>query len=97
MDQAPSADPSAEVLTEEELWKTYWPGRDFKPEKVAAKIVVFGLPTQPFYRIRDKAMGWRTRTTGPVEVEDISGDHGTLLRDPNVEVLASKVAKYLGD
>ena len=95
MVQAPSADPSAEVLTEEELYRTYWPERDFKPEKVAARIVVFRLPKQPFYRIHDKAMGWGTRTTGPIATEDIAGDHGSILRDPNVEVLASKVAKHL--
>jgi len=74
------------------LWKTYWPGPDYKPMTVSARIVVFRVPDQPFYRIRDKAMGWGKRTTGPVEVVEMGGDHFLILREPHVGVLADALA-----
>ena len=77
------------------LWRIYWPGRDFKPEVVSAPIVVFRGSEQPLYRIRDKEMGWGKRTTGPVEVVAISGDHFTMLREPNVQTLADRLTIYM--
>jgi acetyl esterase/lipase len=40
-------------------------------------------------------MGWRTRTVGPVEVEQIPGDHWTFSREPHVQVLAQKLIPHL--
>ena len=77
------------------LRQKYWPGPDFKPAAVAAKIVVFRVAAQAIYRIRDKTMGWRDRTVGPVEVEAIPGDHMTFSREPHVQVLAQKLIPHL--
>ena len=77
------------------LWRIYWPGRDFKPAVVSAPIVVFRGSKQPLYRIRDKEMGWGKRTTGPVEVVAISGDHFTMLREPNVQSLADRIKVHM--
>jgi amino acid adenylation domain-containing protein len=79
------------------LWKLYWPGPDFRPVVISSKIVVFRVASQPVYRIRDRAMGWRNRTVGPVEVEDIPGGHLTLLREPHVHVLAERIRRHMGD
>ncbi len=62
-----------------------FPGPDFVPPKVAAKISVFRLKKQPYFRIRDEQCGWSTRTTGGVEVHYVPGDeHHNVLREPEV-------------
>jgi len=76
-------------------WRIYWPGPGFKPAVVASRIVVFPVASQAFYRKRDKAMGWRNRTRGGVEVEEIPGDHITFLREPFVKVLAAKLDRQM--
>jgi aspartate racemase len=76
-------------------WRIYWPGPGFKPVVVASRIVVFHVASQAFYRKRDKAMGWRNRTSGGVEVEEIPGGHITFLREPFVKVLAEKLNRQM--
>jgi aspartate racemase len=73
----------------------YWPGKDFQPPQFAGKIVVFRVPQQPYWRIRDKALGWGAWASGGVEVHDITGHHRTFLREPHVQVLAEKLQKCI--
>jgi surfactin synthase thioesterase subunit len=40
-------------------------------------------------------MGWRNRTSGGVEVEEIPGGHITFLREPFVKVLAEKLNRQM--
>jgi thioesterase domain-containing protein/acyl carrier protein len=87
--------PVRAVRSKAELYAKYWPGQGFKPDTVMAKIVVFRPRKQLVYRIRDRALGWRDRTTGPVEVHDIPGDHFNFLREPHVQVLAQRLARHL--
>jgi thioesterase domain-containing protein/acyl carrier protein len=77
----PSAGPShAEILQ-----KRLWPGKDFVPPTVSAKITVFRLKRQPYWRVRDDQYGWGNRTTTGVEVHVVPGDdHHNLLREPEV-------------
>ena len=77
------------------LREKYWPGPGFKPAVVSAKIVVFRVASQAIYRIRDRMMGWRDRTVGPIEVEEIPGGHMTFSREPHVQVLAQKLIPHL--
>jgi thioesterase domain-containing protein len=77
------------------LRQKYWPGPGFKPAVVSAKIVVFRVASQAIYRIRDRMMGWRDRTVGPIEVEEIPGGHTTFSREPHVQVLAQKLIPHL--
>jgi len=76
------------------LWQIYWPGPDFVPPVVSARIVVLRVPKQLFYRIHDRTMGWGKRTTGPIDVVKIPADHRTILREPGVQVLADGLAFY---
>jgi amino acid adenylation domain-containing protein len=83
------------AIKENPLWRIYWPGQDFKPAQVSAKIVVFRVHRQPLYRIRDRALGWGNRTTGMVEVEEIEGDHHTFMREPYVQNFAERLKAQL--
>jgi aspartate racemase len=76
-------------------WRIYWPAPGFEPVVVSSRIVVFHVASQAFYRKRDKAMGWRNRTSGGVEVEEIPGGHITFLREPFVKVLAEKLNRQM--
>jgi thioesterase domain-containing protein/acyl carrier protein len=69
-----------------DVWKArLYPGKDFVPPKVAAKITVFRLKRQPYWRVKDHEYGWGNRTTGGVEVKVVPGDdHRNFLREPEV-------------
>jgi len=75
---------------------TYWPGDDFVPSRVRAKIVIFKAPKQPFYYHNDELMGWGSRTETGVGIEIIpNGRHRLMLREPHVSELASALSKVL--
>jgi thioesterase domain-containing protein len=74
----------------------YWPGKDFAPTKINARIVVFKAPQQYFGYINDELMGWGERTTAHVEVQLVPGSkHRFLLREPFVRQIASALVKDL--
>ena len=70
----------------------YWPGKDFVPPTYSGRITLFRVKKQPFTRIRDFELGWGARALGGVEVHDILGEHGKLLRGPNARGLALKLS-----
>jgi thioesterase domain-containing protein len=69
-----------------DVWKRrLWPGAGFVPVTVDAKIFVFRLRKQPYFRPHDEQCGWGTRTRGGVEVHYVPGDdHFNVLREPEV-------------
>jgi thioesterase domain-containing protein len=72
-----------------------FPGPEFVPAKIASPITVFRVKTQPYWRINDEYLGWRSRTTAGVEVHWVPGDHVTFLREPHVESLARELSVVL--
>jgi aspartate racemase len=75
----------------------YWPDSSFVPRTYDGRITVFRVPNQPATRIRSHNLGWESRCTGGVEVEVVSGEHQTLMREPHVKVLASRLTKILAE
>jgi amino acid adenylation domain-containing protein len=69
----------------------YWPGKDFVPQVIDARIKLFRVRKQPFWRIRDPKLGWSCWTRGGVDAQMVAGDHMTLLREPFVKGLAEKL------
>jgi len=73
-------------------WKTgYKPKVNFAPKRFSGDLTVYRIQKQPYYRIRDEALGWGKRVEGCVNVEYIPGAHATILRDPNVQVIAQNL------
>jgi thioesterase domain-containing protein len=96
--EAPSAQVEAAEREAERKarWRArLWPGRGFAPVPIEAPIAVLRAEQQPFWRIRDEALGWRTRTRGVVTVHILPGDHHTLARAPHAESWARVMAAYL--
>jgi amino acid adenylation domain-containing protein len=73
---------------DQKAWHAYyWPGQDFVPKRVNARIVEFKIQRQPYYYVRDPLMGWVSRTTGRVETHNIKAKHLQILREPWVRDL----------
>ena len=75
----------------------YWPDSSFVPRTYDGRITVFRVPNQPATRIRSHNLGWESRSTGGVDVEVVTGEHQTLMREPHVAVLASRLTKILSE
>jgi len=80
-----------------EWQQAYWPGKQFRPPKFRAPVVLFKRPRQPFYYVNDPEMGWGARSTGGVEIQIIDFHHWAMLREPYVrtmgEVLAARMQR----
>ena len=77
-------------------WKTgYKPKVDFVPKRFSGDLTVYRTHKQPYYRIRDEALGWGKRVEGHVHVEYVPGAHPTILRDPNVQVMAQNLRERI--
>jgi aspartate racemase len=77
-------------------WKTgYKPKIDFVPKRFSGDLTVYRIQSQPYYRIRNEALGWDQRVEGRVDVEYIPGAHATVLREPNVKVLAQNLRERI--
>ena len=76
--------------------QAYFPGPDFQPQTYPGRVAVFRARSQPLNRIRDKALGWGKLAIGGVDVHYVPGEHGaSVLREPNVQVLAEEIRGYL--
>jgi thioesterase domain-containing protein len=76
--------------------KAYWPGDDFVPSQVQARITVFKVSRQPFYYHRDATLGWGSKTITGVDTHVIhNGKHLLLLREPHVRNLAIALSRTL--
>jgi thioesterase domain-containing protein len=90
------ASPPGEALVPHNPWKTgYKPNTDFVPKVYSGHLTVYRIHRRPYYRIRDEALGWRQRVRGGVDVEYIPGDHTTILREPNVQVLGQNLRQRI--
>jgi thioesterase domain-containing protein/acyl carrier protein len=80
--------------TETSWGKLYWPGKDFQIPRFKAPVALFKRPKQPFYYMKDEAMGWGERSSGGVHIYRIDFPH-RMLRDPYVRQLASRLLECL--
>jgi len=75
----------------------YWPDSSFVPRTFDGRITVFRLSNQPSTRIRSHSLGWEERSTNGVDVEIVPGEHHTILREPHVQGLASRLNEILSE
>jgi thioesterase domain-containing protein len=92
---APPVKPTPYTLRPARWRARLWPGPEFRTPVVQAPIVVLRVPEQPYWRIRDHALGWRGRTRGAVTVHVLSGDHLNWARAPHVAGFSRALATYL--
>ncbi len=88
-------DPASAVTRSRNPMAAYFPGAGFLSQTYGGDITVFRVRRQPLNRIRDPRLGWAKLTSGNVDVHIITGDHGSVLREPSVRDLAEELKKCL--
>jgi glutathione S-transferase len=79
-----------------QAWKDRaFPKEVFTLRPVSTRITVFHAVKQPYWRIRDRELGWGGRTTGGVELYPIDGDHQVVLSEPFVGTLGKQISTCL--
>lgn len=67
----------------------------FRPEEEVDEFLFGDDPRDPAWkaerRIRNRLKGWDRLVTGDVELRIVPGNHFSMLRDPNVQVLAEQL------
>jgi thioesterase domain-containing protein len=60
-----------------------------------AAVLLRAVERPPKFDHTGRDFGWRALVEGTLEVRDVAGGHGTLLREPNVPVLAAQLRALL--
>jgi FkbH-like protein len=76
--------------------KNYQPESPYHGELLLFRATCGEGADEPYIkRYSDPLLGWGSRTTGNVRVCDIPGGHSSMLQEPNVHVLATRMQAYL--
>ena len=67
----------------------------YRAERLPVRTVLFLNPKSPKGRYWDAQFDWTRFVSGPLEVHEVPGDHRSMFTEPNVEILAEKLAQYL--
>jgi thioesterase domain-containing protein/acyl carrier protein len=59
------------------------------------KIVLFRATDKGLRGLGDASGGWNKYAPAGIEIHEIDGDHGNVLNEPNVQVLAQQMREYL--
>jgi amino acid adenylation domain-containing protein len=82
--------------TKQVLWdERVFPGPSFVPPRVDAPITVLRVRKQPYWRIKDRRLGWSDRTRGGIDLRYLAGEHSDFMRVPHVDVLARELGAAL--
>ena len=63
--------------------------RDYVPKPYPGKVTLFRATEQPYGIYQDRTNGWGAFELGDLEIHDIPGHHGAIVREPRVQFLAS--------
>ena len=69
--------------------------RDYRPQVYSGQAVLFRSEYQSLYVDRYPELGWRDLITGGIEIQDLPGNHITLMQEPNVRVMIERLEYYI--
>lgn len=69
--------------------------RQYQPEMYDGSIVIFRASEKALRGLDDPKGGWQKYVSGAVEVHEVDGDHGNILNDPQVKLLAAQIRARL--
>jgi thioesterase domain-containing protein len=76
--------------------KEVWPGRGFRPKQFRAPVILFKRPKQPYFKVKDREMGWGRRSLSGIKVCTVNVvEHTEMLREPAVQVIAEQLKNAL--
>ena len=67
----------------------------YEPQDYEGKITLFRASNQPPDIYSDATLGWGKLVSGPLEIHEIEGYHGSLVSDPQAKNLAAVLSKCL--
>ena len=65
--------------------------RSYAPQVYPGRVTLFKAGERPVEPARDRDLGWGGLSAGGVEVHEVPGNHYTMLRQPNVQVVAERL------
>jgi len=65
------------------------------PKPYPGCITLFRATEQPYGIYPDPALGWAELAIGGLEIVDVMGHHGAIIREPRVRALAQKLNESL--
>ncbi|WP_146186476.1 hypothetical protein [Pedobacter sp. HMWF019] len=71
--------------------------RNYKVSPIDNYIYLFKAKTRPYFVDDFKYLGWRKYTVKGVKVFEVTGDHDTMFKAPNVEELAQVLQEALNE
>lgn len=78
------------------VWgRAYWPEGDFLEPRFRAPVLLFKRARQPYYYVRDRKMGWGSRSSGGVEICELNCGHEEFLREPQIGIVGQLLANKL--
>jgi thioesterase domain-containing protein/acyl carrier protein len=76
--------------------RAVWPGEEFHPKQFRAPVLLFKRARQPYFKVKDREMGWGARSLSGVKVCTMNvAAHEAMLREPAVEVMAEQLKDAL--
>lgn len=67
----------------------------YLPQVYPGRIVLFRASEKGLRGLEDTQGGWHNYAVGGLDVHEIDGDHGNILNEPNVRVLATELCAFL--
>jgi thioesterase domain-containing protein len=72
--------------------KAVWPGREYQPKHFRAPVILFKRPKQPYFKMKDREMGWGRRSLSEIMICTVNvAVHDEMLREPAVRVMAEQL------
>lgn len=69
--------------------------QSYEPKPYDGKVTLFRATEQPRGIVPDPTLGWGKLVRGPLEVINVPGHHGSLIREPRVRILVAKLVEAL--
>jgi len=90
------------LATIERLWEVYEKNvqalMNYDARNFGGSATLFRTAdTANTYASQGDAMGWDEIITGGVQIEDLPGTHHTIVKQPHVEILASRMRAHLSE
>jgi thioesterase domain-containing protein len=73
----------------------HWAAADYVPGEYGGSIALFRATQQPPGICQDSTLGWSSVVKGQIDVYDMPGHHGTLVREPRAAELVYQIEDAL--
>jgi amino acid adenylation domain-containing protein len=84
--------PAKYIQIEDQIWRA---GQIYQPGVYAGKLTLFRASDQPYGIQPDPTLGWDRYVSGELEIQEVPGQHGSIVTEPYVSVLAEKLAECI--